>query len=278
MSNRSRPPFWQPQESADDNLRSSIEDFIEPVEDAEWYRQKNLTTLRKCEGEQLLVHDIERCSDARPCRRVLCPLCARLYRIWFAEKTLRLLHRSKHFRRPAKALVVRLEQASNRNLPMVSIKRLHELLRKRLLRSGITRVIGGTEASYNLRDKKWTAHFHLLIFGASDAALRDFAQKCKKDGIPRAVDKPKELKNPVEQITYLQKFNTSYRAGSFDDRGKGLQFPMKRDQIAALAKWIGNRKFESFLFLLGFRRDEDGIQPTKKPTPSRPNTKPARRR
>ena len=147
MSKRARARFWHTYESADDDLRSSIEEFIEPVEDAEGYRQKNLTTLRKCEGEELLVHDIERCSDARPCGRVLCPLCARRYRIWFAENTLRLLHRSKHFRRPATTLVVRLEQASDRNLPMVSIKRLHELLRKRLLRSGITRVIAGTEAS-----------------------------------------------------------------------------------------------------------------------------------
>ena len=148
--------------------------LIEPVEDAERYRQKNLTTLRKCQGQEALVHDIEQCSETRPCGRVLCPLCARLYRIWFAEETLRWLHRSKHHRRPAKTLVVRLEQASNPDLPMVSIGRLQDQLRKRLLRSGISRVIGGTEASYNLRDKKWTAHFHLLIFGASERRAQEF--------------------------------------------------------------------------------------------------------
>ena len=275
MSNRSRPPFWQPHESEDDDLRSSIEDFIESAEDAERYRQKNLTTLRRCEGEELLVRDIEQCSDARPCRRILCPLCARCYRIWFGENTLRLIDRSKHFRRPAKTLVVRLEQASNRNLPMVSIKRLHELLRKRLLRSGISRVIGGTEASCNPKDDMWTVHFHLLIFGASDATIKNFARTCKKDGIPRAVDKPAEIRHPVDQITYLQKFNTSYRAAGFDDRGKGKSFPMTRDQMAALANWNRSLKFENFLFLVGFRRDANGIQPTKKPASSQP--KPARR-
>lgn len=276
MSDRSRPPFWQIY-AHDDELRSPVEDSIEPVEDAERYRQKNLTTLRKCQGQEALVHDIEQCSETRPCGRVLCPLCARLYRIWFAEETLRWLHRSKHHRRPAKTLVVRLEQASNPDLPMVSIGRLQDQLRKRLLRSGISRVIGGTEASYNLRDKKWTAHFHLLIFGASDAALKSFAQKCKTDGIPRAVDEPKELKNPVEQITYLQKFSTYYRVGGFDERGKGRAIPMKRDQMAALAKWTGTHPFEHFLFLVGFRRNADGIQLTKKPAPSRPNTPPRRR-
>ena len=184
MPNRSRPPFWRTYASADDELRSSVEDSIETVEDAQWYRKKNLTTLRKCEGEEALVHDIEQCSETRPCRRVLCPLCARLYRIWFAEETIRWLHRSKRHRRPAKTLVVRLEQASNRDLPMVSIGRLQDQLRKRLLRAGIFYVIGGTEVSYNAKDNKWTAHFHLLIFGASDAALKNFAQKCKTDGNP----------------------------------------------------------------------------------------------
>jgi hypothetical protein len=276
MSDRSRPPFWQIY-AHDDELRSPVEASIETVEDAEWYRKKNLTTLRKCEGQELLVHDIEQCCETRPCGRVLCPLCARLYRIWFAKKTLRWLRRSKHHHRPAKTLVVRMKQASNRDLPMVSIGRLQDQLRKRLLRAGIFYVIGGTEVSYNAKDNNWTAHFHLLIFGASDAALKNFAQKCKTDGIPRAVDEPKELKNPVEQITYLQKFSTYYRVGGFDDRGKGLAIPMKRDQMAALAKWTGTHPFEHFLILVGFRRNADGIHLTKKAAPSRPNTPPRRR-
>lgn len=277
MPNRSRPPFWRTYASADDELRSLVEDSIETVEAAQWYRKKNLTTLRKCEGEEALVHNIEQCSEARPCRRVLCPLCARLYRIWFAEETIRWLHRSKRHRRPAKTLVVRLEQASNRDLPMVSIGRLQDQLRKRFLRAGIFYVIGGTEVSYNAKDNMWTAHFHLLIFGASDAALKNFAQKCKTDAIPRAVDEPKELKNPVEQITYLQKLSTYYRIGGFDDRGKGRAIPMKRDQLAALAKWTGTHPFEHFLFLVGFRRNADGIQLTKKLAPSRPSAPPRRR-
>ncbi len=49
-------------------------------------------------------------------------------------------------------LVVRLKQASNRDLPEISIPRLHDRLRKRLRRAGIFRVIGGTEASYNELD------------------------------------------------------------------------------------------------------------------------------
>ena len=51
MSDRSRPPFWQIY-AHDDELRSPVEDFIETVEAAQWYRKKNLTTLRKCEGEE----------------------------------------------------------------------------------------------------------------------------------------------------------------------------------------------------------------------------------
>ena len=95
MRDRSLPPFWQTYGPNGDRLHSSVDAFVETVGDANWYRNKNLLGLRKCEGAEDLVDDISQCGVARPCRRILCPLCARLYRIWFAENTLRWFYRAE---------------------------------------------------------------------------------------------------------------------------------------------------------------------------------------
>ena len=269
MRDRSLPPFWQTYGPDGDCRRSSVEAFVETVEDANRYRKKNLLALRKCEGAEDLVDDISRCSPARRCRRILCPLCARLYRIWFAQQTLRWFRRSKQGPLSSLTLVVRLKQASNRDLPKISIARVHGRLRKRMRRAGIFRVIGGTEASYNELDGMWTVHVHLLLFGADPIAIADFASKCAKDGISRAVSKPQEVNDPIKQITYLQKFSTFYRAGAFDSRGKGRAYPMRPAQIAALASWTDSYEFEDFLFLAGFRRYADRIVPTEIGTAAR---------
>jgi len=261
MRDRSLPPFWQTY--GPNGVRSSVEAFVETVEDANRYRKKNLSALRKCEGAEDLVDDISRCSDARPCKQILCPLCARLYRIWFAENTLRWFYRAEKRYLSAKILVVRLQQASDRDLPQISIAGLHARLRKRLRRAGIFRVIGCTEASYNAPDGMWTLHFHLLLFDADPAAIAAFASKCAKDGIKRAVSEPQEVDDPIEQITYLQKFSTFYRAGAFDSRGKGRAYPMQPAQMAALASWTDPYEFEDFLFLAGFRRYADRIVATE---------------
>jgi hypothetical protein len=121
MRDRSLPPFWQTYGPDGDCRRSSVEAFVETVEDANWYRKKNLLALRKCEGVEDFVDDISRCSAARPCRRILCPLCARLYRIWFAQQTLRWFRHTKQRPLSSLTLVVRLKQASNRDLPKMSI-------------------------------------------------------------------------------------------------------------------------------------------------------------
>ena len=281
MRDRSLPPFWQTYARNSDRLRSSVEAFVETVEKANRYRKKNLLALRKCEGAQDLLDDISRCSDARPCKQILCPICARLYRIWFAANALRWFSRAEKRCLSTKILVVRLRQASDRDLPQILIARLHDRLRKRLRRAGISRVIGGTEASYNKLDGTWTVHFHLLVFDADPIAIAAFASKCAKDGINRAVSKPQELNDPIEQIAYLQKFSTFYRAGAFNSRGKGRAIRMEPAQIAALASWTGPYEFEDFLFLAGFRRYADRIvrtaisaapqlQRVEKPSPGEP--------
>ena len=263
MRDRSLPPFWQTYAQNSDRLPSLVEAFVETVEDANWYRKKNLLALRKCQGAEDLVDDISRCSDARPCKQILCPICARLYRIWFAANALRWFSRAEKRCLSTKILVVRLRQASDQDLPPISIARLHGQLRKRLRRAGISRVIGGTEASYNELDGMWTLHSHLLLFDADPIAIAAFASKCAKDGINRAVSKPQEVNDPIEQITYLQKFSTFYRPGAFDSRGKGRAISMQPAQIAALASWTDPYEFEDFLFLAGFRRYADRIVRTE---------------
>ena len=62
------------------------------------------------------------------------------------------------------------------------------------------------------------------------------------------------LRSRAAQITYLQKFQTCHRPGEAGFNGRGRAYPMKPEQIAQLAEWTKSRRFEEFLFMLGFRR------------------------
>ena len=69
MRDRSLPPFWQTYGPDGDCRRSSVEAFVEIVEDANWYRKKNLLALRKCEGGEDFVDDMDMRAAALPTSR-----------------------------------------------------------------------------------------------------------------------------------------------------------------------------------------------------------------
>jgi hypothetical protein len=253
MRNRTLLPFWTSLSSKGARFSKAIDDFIETIGDAEFYRDKNLKTLDRCDGLVGLADDIRNCSDDEPCERILCPFCARFYRKWFAAEALHWHTLSVKKGLSADLLVVRLLQVTDEELPGVSISRLNNLLRKRLVRAGIRRVIGGTEASFDPKTEWWTLHFHLLVLDASKKELSDFKASCAKDKILRFYSRA-DVEDPVEQLTYIQKYLTAYRAGKPDFRGKGKLFPLKRPQLEPLGLLTDAANFEDFLFLVGFRR------------------------
>jgi hypothetical protein len=257
---RRKEAFWQDTTYGRDI--DAIVELIETPSAAETYCDMNLGTLRKCEGVQEQINDIISCTKKDSCRRILCPICARKYRLWCADRTLRWFRKFDREQRRTRTITVDVEQVANEELKDLSIAMAHEKLRKRLRRANIFHVIGGTEVSYSERRDRWTLHFHLLVFDARNREINAFKRSFRKDNIPRAVNKSKPIKDAIKQITYLQKFWTLYRAcGGYDARGKGQARRFKPAQMSAWALWVENQDFEDFLFLVGFRRYADRIVP-----------------
>jgi hypothetical protein len=258
MRDRRLPPFWVRPPLKRFDLQILRPDTLpkghrfETIKDCARYCDRNLSSLRKCGGVAALINDIERCSDETPCRQILCPHCACLYRRWFSGEALIFAQSAASRGVPMRVLTVLLEQVSNEDLPEVSIDALHERLRQRLRRAGFAHAIGGTEAKYASENDTWTVHAHLLVFDWSAARHSELVRMAKADEIDRAVEK-QPLKDPVRQISYMQKFLTTYRCGN-RYQGKAPAFPLKPAQMEAFAKWTLRYKFEDFLFAFGFRR------------------------
>jgi hypothetical protein len=186
MRDRRRPPFWvrPPLKRFDlQNLRPETlpkGHRFETTKDCVGYCDRNLSTLSKCGGVADLIFDIERCSDQIPCRQILCPHCARLFRRWFSGETLTFAQPAANRGVPMRVLTVLLGQVSNDDLPEVSIDVLHERLRQRLRRAGFTRAIGETEAKYDIDNNMWTVHVHLLVFDWSAVQHSELVRMAKQ--------------------------------------------------------------------------------------------------
>jgi hypothetical protein len=205
--------------------------------------------LRSDSSLRALGRAICECTDEDPCAQILCPFCAHRYRLWLAPEMLRLAAS----RAPAFVATILLTAVEGDDLRRVDVRLLHDRARKRLIRSGVQAAIGGTEASYDASDGRWTVHLHLLIFGKIDDLKPRIARAFKKDGLKRAA-LCEQLEDHVSQITYLQKFATYHRPGAPGFSGRGRAYPLKPRQIVELALWTEGRRFEDFLFALGLRR------------------------
>jgi hypothetical protein len=258
MRDRRLPPFWVRPPPKRFDLQILRPETLpkghrfETTKDCATYCDRNLSSLNKCDGVADLISDIERCLDEIPCRQILCPHCARLYRRWFSGEALTFAQSAASRGIPMRVLTVLLAQASNENLPEVSIDALHERLRQRLRRADFAHAIGGTEADWDPESDTWTVHVHLLAFEWSEARHSELKRMAKADKIARAVEK-ECLRDHVKQVSYMQKFSTTYRYGN-RYRGKPPAFPLKPAQMKAFAKWTLQYKFEDFLFAFGFRR------------------------
>jgi hypothetical protein len=244
---RRRAPFWTRRGNSTLAEAKEVLNQIESNAKAGEYRELNLGALRG--RDDLLVEAISRCTVYDPCAEILCPQCARRYRLWLTSE---ILHLTAHGA-PAFVATVLLDVARGPALSKIEPRILHERVRKRLTRASIRAAIGGTEASYDAKKNRWIIHLHLLVFDSLERG-RARLRQAFRDAV---LDRPvvcQPLRNRVAQISYLQKFQTCHRPGQAGLSGRGRAYPMKPEQINQLAKWTRRYWFEDFLFVLGLRR------------------------
>jgi hypothetical protein len=249
QSRRRATPFYRDLRRIPHRLLQLVQNHIETSEQALRYRDMNLRSLASAGGFTELVDRMSSCDPGAPCECILCALCPKDYRTWLTASVM-------SFVTPAvkcHVVTILLVAAHGPLLAAVDVKKEHDRLRKRLLRCGFLAAIGGTETSYEASSDLWTVHVHLLVFGDIVLPLKRLRAMVQKDGFERPI-KSQSLRDPIAQISYLQKFATFHRPGRAEARGRGRAVPLKSDQVAQLAAWHSGRKFTDYLFLLGFRR------------------------
>jgi hypothetical protein len=249
---RRRPFFWAHfgKSTAIDKVLNQIESKAKALE----YRDSNLRALRG--RDDLLVESISRCSDADPCAEILCPPCARRYRLWLTSKFLDLAAQPA----PVFVATILVEAVRGPKLSKIEPRALHERVRKRLTRAGIKAAIGGTEASYEAKENQWIIHLHLLVFESLERGRAQLREAFSDSNLDRAVV-CQPLHDLVAQISYLQKFHTYHRPRGPGSNNRGRAYPMKPEQIGQLAQWTRSLRFEDLLFVLGIRRRGERFDP-----------------
>jgi hypothetical protein len=151
---------------------------------------------------------LARCDQRHPCGRPYCPKCARQFRRWLSSEALALLNgRSSG----ARIATIWLADIPEGQLSKFVMGTLHARLRQRIIRQDLRGVaaIGGTELKYAAGERLWIAHVHLLVF-KTDTSIRRAIKKCADHDEDRAVV-IQRIRDPVKQISYLQKFATYHR-------------------------------------------------------------------
>jgi hypothetical protein len=253
---RREPLFWTRHGNSTLAEANEVRNQIESKAKAGEYRELNLRALRG--SHDPLVEAISRCTVDDPCAEILCSHCARRYRLWLGSE---LVHLTAHGPPPFVATVL-LEAAQGPALSKIEPRILHERVRKRLKRAGIPAAIGGTEASYRAKEDRWIVHLHLLVFAAQQRGAVRLREAFRDANLDRPVF-CQRLRDPVGQISYLQKFQTCHRPGKAGFSGRGRAYPMKKQQIDQLAQWTKRHRFEDFLFILGLRRRGSRFEPER---------------
>ena len=235
-------------------IRRQVSEFIESPNYATRLAEKNLKRLGNDEPE--LVRRVRKCTQTRPCGQLICTACTRLFRLDYSAEVISIALSS---REACDVVSIDIRRVGSSDLSVVDIRKEKDALRKRLLRSGITKALGGLEVSYDGADDAWKLHIHLLVIGASASSLRMLAETSRRSGMPRAFMR-QDLGDPVRQLTYLLKFATGYRPSFGTSNRKPSMRPLPRPTLRVLSRWWADHRCEDFTFLLGFRRREKRIE------------------
>jgi hypothetical protein len=200
-----------------------------------------------------IARKVEECVDGvQNCLLPICPICARHYRRYFFSEVLQIYSEELT---GAQSATVYLETYEAGTLSNASIKTAHEKFQKQLRRSGFggAILIGGTEVTYQPETKDWLLHLHLLSLAASQQAWKTLERPLSKYAV-RDPLRVKSINDHIEQLSYLQKFHTYYRAGTPNGNSRTPPYPLKKAQLCELASWACNHEFTDFTFCFGVRR------------------------
>jgi hypothetical protein len=202
-----------------------------------------------------LADCLNECRKSRQrCGLPSCPICARLFRIWFIGELLRIVEgvgaSSVHI------VTALLKEARYDRIELLDVKHYDAMLRKRLCRNdlGDAAVIGGYENVYRARKKKWMLHINLVIVGGAVEAVQQFKATFSNSDIVRpAVGQA--VADQTRQLSYILKFSTYHRPFSQNGFMKSDAVPLNPREHCALVPWMAQWKFQDFMFLFNARRE-----------------------
>ena len=213
------------------------------------------------------------CAEGnKKCLLPICPICARHYRRFFISEVLQIYTKSPN---GAQTATVYLDTYKAGALSNASLRTAHDRFRKQLERSdfGGAVVIGGTEVTYRPELNDWLLHLHLLFLGASEQAWQNLEKLMANYPVHDPL-RPKPINNPVDQLSYLQKFHTYYRAGTPNGKNRAQPYPLKKPHLCELASWACQHNFSDFTFCYGAQKaswPRSGERQIKKGVPSTMN-------
>jgi hypothetical protein len=225
--------------------------------DLQALNQKRVDDL--IDREPAIAVALEACCAKAPCGLLICAECSEKARSPYIAELLRI---EDMYQGPHEIGTVFLAAYPPGSLISGDIKREQDLLRKQLHRNGFTGslAMGGTEAAWSERQRLWIVHVHFLAIGVSDEAWRELGTALQKSGLKFPL-KRQALNNVEVQISFLQKFVSYHRPGSFSGSGRAKAIPLPPDRLAELARWWGQYTFDDFPFLFGARRRGGRIFP-----------------
>jgi len=190
-------------------------------------------------------------SGNYPCRQPICPICARLFRRWFAANSMAL---ARKINNPV-TLTLFCDAVPGGQLHRVDIAKLHDRVRQRFRRAGLGDIVaaGGIEAAYRAEQNDWLIHLHLLM-GDLESAAEERLRAAWATSEIRAPLRISPLVDPPQQIGYLVKFPTFHRPGAQSSPRRARAYPLPGPRFEELACWFDNYEFGDFIFLLGARR------------------------
>jgi hypothetical protein len=150
---------------------------FETLEDVHKYsiaseQQLDISTRRE---DQRLADQLHECRTSHQrCGLPSCPICARLFRIWFIGELLRIVEEVGAAQVHIETVL--LAQAPYDKIEVLDVKRYDALLRKRLNRNGLADagIIGGYENIYRAKSKIWMMHLNLVMIGGNVEDIRAF--------------------------------------------------------------------------------------------------------
>ena len=262
--NRRRTPFYlrdEPKPKHDIRMlrpRSlPLGQRFETLHDVHNYSQdsEKKLALSDCREDLRLADDLSECRTSdRNCGLPSCPICARLFRIWFVGELLRIIEKVGSAQ--VRIETILLDQAPYDQIDTLDIKGYDALLRKQLSRNGLADVaiIGGYENVYRAQSKSWMLHLNLVIIGGTLDAIKAFEGTFCESEIDRPTMR-QTLEDLKRQLSYILKFVTYHRPFAQIGSTKSTPVPLNPREHCALVSWMARWRFQDFTFLFNARRE-----------------------